>query len=119
MPNSRPVHDSHSVNIVSDDGNDDDLNKTAQFPGQLSLENLRAMRATENAKKEARNQAPLTKEFKTTPNQRRTSPGCMGTVYMGNRRWESSSRNTETQRQKEDLFTISHSVLCPYTKELN
>lgn len=71
----------------------------------------------ENAKKEARIQASLTKELITSPNQRRTSLGCMGRVYTETRKWEYSSRNTETQRQKEDLLTVSHSVLCPYTKE--
>lgn len=115
MPNSCQVHDSHSVNIASDNGNNADCNETGQFPCKRSLENLRSMKAMENAKKEARVQASLTKELITSPGQRRTSLGCMGRVHTETRKWGSSSRNTETRRQKEDLYCFTFSSLC--TKE--
>lgn len=75
------------------------------------------MTEMETVTEDARHQVSLTKELITCPNYRRTRLCCMGRVHMENRKCESSSRNTETQSQKEGLFLVSQSVLHPYTKE--
>lgn len=68
-----------------------------------------------DAKEEARKQLSLTKEWMTSPNHMRSGLDFVDRVYIESKRG-SSSRNTEIQRQKENLLTDSFSVLCPYTK---